>query len=119
MPILAREKGDPSAPLTPDDKAVKFLAWYLSLRDALFKKHHQSVPVANGYKLFFQGNEEVRAYRDNEEDRTGEDLKAFMKLEARRCPFLEMELSKEGPFFVLAITGQEGTQTWLEEDYGL
>lgn len=119
MPYLAREDGNPSAPLNPDNAAINLVAWYSSLRENLFAKRRRTIPITNGYKLFFQGNEEIRAYRDHEEDRTGEDLKAFVKLEARRCPFLTIELSKEGPFFVLTLTGSEGTQTWLKEDYGL
>ena len=119
MPYLAREEGNLSLPLMPDSGAIKLIAWYVALRESLFAKRRRTIPITNGYKLFFQGNEEIRAYRDNEDDRTGEDLRAFIKLEARRCPFLTLELSKEGPFFVLTLSGPEGTQTWLKEHYGL
>lgn len=119
MPYVYRVEGNPQAPIKPNHAAITFPAWYLSIRASLLQKLRRANPIMNGYRLYFQGNEEIRAYRDNDEDRTSEDLKAYIKLEAQRCPFLTMELSQDGRFFVLTLIGPEGTQTWLAEDYGL
>jgi hypothetical protein len=118
--ILARQEGNPQAPIQATPQAVSLPAWLQALRESLNGKRISCIPLENGYKIVFQGQVEVRAYSDqDEEDKTAEDLKAFIVLEGQRCPFLTLEARSEGPLYVLSITGPDGTSTWLRNNYGL
>jgi hypothetical protein len=118
--VLIKRPGNPQLPIQAQPDALPFPAWYQGLRASLWRKLRSVASLPDGYRLYFQGEEEIRAFSDKEkEDKTGDELKAFVELEALRLPFLSLELRNEGPAFVLVLTGPPGTPEWLKEEFEL
>ena len=118
--ILAEYRGDISLPCVAYPDNIRFPAWYNALRTKLIAMQDGVIPLENGYRFLFTGQAEPRAFSDQaNEDKLGEDLKAYARLEADRCPFLHIRVEYQGGNYALILTGGDDVRGWLAEDYSL
>lgn len=117
MAALIRHLGNPHLPLHADPTAIILTAWYEALQSSLLQKRLSATRHDDGYTLVFQGQPEVRAFNNGAaEDKTGEELKAWVEFESRRCPFLTLEVNPLGAAYILVLTGPQGIADWLEKN---